>query len=139
MLALANRWCDLSASVRFAGWLAMLFLISVVCVLSSPAPKRGEPDSRLQAHWRSLMSLPTALEALAPAKPVPFSALAFQRNLVSWQPAAAGGELTLEGEWQKLLAAFSQLAAGDSAVTGFSIQPEKANLRMTLQLEFLHE
>ncbi|WP_330985005.1 MULTISPECIES: hypothetical protein [Enterobacterales] len=135
MLALADRWCDLPASARPGSWVLMLSVSAIICVICYQSPDQPPSDHSLQAQWRKVMPLRLEQNPFPLSKTVPFSALAFQRSLVSWQPAASGGELVLEGEWSTLMGAFSQLAASDRAIKAFSLQPEKGRLRITLQLE----
>lgn len=113
----------------------MLSLAAIICVICYPSPERQPSGHNLQAQWRKVMPLRLEQNQFPLSKAMPFSALAFQRSLVSWQPAASGGELVLEGEWSTLMGAFSQLAASDRAIKAFSLQPEKGSLRITLQLE----
>lgn len=135
MLALADRWCDLPASARFGSWVLMLSVSAIICVICYQFPERHPSGHNLQAQWRKVMPLRREQNHFPLSKTIPFSALAFQRSLVSWQPAASGGELVLEGEWSTLMGAFSQLAASDRAIKAFSLQPEKGSLRIRLQLE----
>ncbi|MGL4726318.1 MAG: hypothetical protein ACRCWW_17735 [Scandinavium sp.] len=137
MLALADRWCDLPKSARPGSWAVMLLLSAIICVICYHSPERQPSGHSLRAQWSKVMPLRIEQNQIPLSTTVPFSALAFQRSLVSWQPAASGGELVLEGEWPTLMGAFSRLAASDRAIKAFSLQPDKGSLRMTLQLESL--
>lgn len=139
MLALADRWCDLSSSVRLASWLLMLLLASVVCGFYSRGAQPPEEHVNLQSQWLKITPLLHSEGDLPAEQTAPFSAVDFQRSLVSWQPSGEGGELVLQNDWPTLLGAFDLLARRNMAIKGFTLLPEKERLRLTLQLEAIRD
>jgi pilus assembly protein HofO len=138
MLMLAERWCDLSPRVRLGSWLSMLLILVVVSGFSGCSPLKPMPPAPLTAQWRKMMPLRAATSAISGSPTKPFSVLDFEdadRHLVSWQPVGASGELALEADWHTIPPLFALLAETGRAVRGFSIQPERQRLRLTLQLE----
>lgn len=138
MLMFAERWCDFSPRIRLGAWLLMLGFLGAVGALCCRQQRLDAAPVPLNAQWRKMMPL-RVVTPIASGSPInTFSALDFDSGgskLVSWQPVGAGGELTLEADWQSIPSLFTQLAACGRAVRGFSMLPEQQHLRLTLQLE----
>ena len=138
MSPLADRWCDLSPSLRTGIWLGMLLVTGALWHFSVPAVEKTAPPTGLQAQWRKLLSLRVDQNVPQSQTIKPFSAMAFQTEgsaVRSWQPVSAGGELVLQLQWATLLRLFPLLAEQNMRITGFSILPEQHDLQMTLGLE----
>jgi pilus assembly protein HofO len=140
MWSLAERWCDFSPRIRLGVGVLMLGLLMAIGAYCRREPMVDAAPVALNAQWRKIMPLrgDIAVAEIPPVKS--FSVLDFDTpdsHLVSWQPVGAGGELTLEANWQSIPPLFIQLAERGRAVRGFSIVPEQQRLKMTLQLEAL--
>ncbi|WP_049857832.1 hypothetical protein [Trabulsiella odontotermitis] len=142
MRQLPERWCELTPLTRCLYWLgAMLFILSIggYSLPWSGAPLN--PVSPLR-QWQTLRTLQRQTEQIQETltATVPFSPLDFQLDgtqLLSWQPAGAGGEMVLETQWAQLPAIFPRLADRNMQAAAFSIRPANGRLRLTLQLEVM--
>jgi pilus assembly protein HofO len=135
---LAERWCDLSRTVRLSCGLLMVLLAGLLCGYAFFGREAPPAATEFASHWRKLLALKHSLQPVSTEEARPFSAMDFQTDgcqLVSWQPGANGGELVLSGQWRALTKVFSLLANQDMHVTGFSMAPEKQSLKLMLQLE----
>ena len=127
-----------------------LFMISVALVLIAVIgfwlllPLQAETSAgrspQVQAQWRKLLPLRSALQAAGMEEGAtqvftPIDLPIAGATLIAWRPGGSAGEMQLAVDWQAVPALFSWLARCGMRATAFSLQPEKQALRLTLHLE----
>lgn len=150
MLPGPERWCALSPALRVLCWLLFTLMMAVLSWAYWLHPFRQsltiqQAQSHLQrqqlvTRWHTVLPLkvPHELPNDGNAPASLFSPLDFQTTatrLIDWQPAAKGGTLVLESDWQPVPDIFATLAQQNMMVTAFSLEPSGERLRFTLQLE----
>ncbi|MTH47725.1 HofO family protein [Intestinirhabdus alba] len=147
MRRLTDGWCNLSPRVRclfWGGWTLALSLLAVLGLPGGRPPVVGallrqqEANRTLWPELRQLAALPERRADAPRAQALSFSPLAFQTpavHLVRWQPAGAGGELSVRMRWSEMGPLFVRLAAQDMRVSRFTLEPDGDALCLTLQLE----
>lgn len=142
MLLLAERWCDFSPRLRVGIWLLMLLLLAIAVACFRPGEQYVSQPVALKAQWRKTLPLRDVSVSTPPEPSKPFSALDFGEagsQLMSWQPSGKGGELILDADWNAIPSLFTLLAERRQAMRGFSLQPEKQRLRLTLAIEAISD
>lgn len=154
-----ERWLTAPVKVRLCSWLAWTAAWLVIVWLAL-APGRRE-NAALALHYEKLTaSLAQQRKQLAgelneaqrgaqikaleaTLAPLPFSALelvqAHGGRLVRWRPDGARGELVMDLEWAQAPSWFARLAQHDVRLLAFTLAPQDASLRLSLQMETHHE
>lgn len=145
---LIQRWFASRPSARLACWSTVAGIIGLAIwgLIVRPASRQcaelGELSLRAArtnaALWPEARRHPRISAERVTQDSQPFSPLDFQgkgTRLVHWKPQPNGGELALSAPWSEIPALFSRLAKQAVKVTAFTLAPEGAQLRLSLQLE----